>query len=302
MNSKLSVWLAAARLRTLPLSVAGIISGNAIASRDESFSLTIFSLSILTAIAFQIISNFANDYGDGIKGTDNADRVGPDRTLQQGLLSAKALKKGIVIASLISILLALILIYVALGGKQFLVSLFFIVLALSAVWAAIKYTVGRNAYGYSGLGDLFVFIFFGWVSVMGAYYLQTQSLDLTALFLGTAIGLLSVGVLNLNNMRDIANDKNSQKNTLVVYMGSQWAKKYHYTLMILGALFLFFGMGTAWVKENPLSLLIMLPIFFHLYRVVKIREAKAYDPLLKQLALSTFIISFALFVIYYRFQ
>ena len=123
----------AARLRTLPLSVAGIISGNAIASRDERFSLTIFLLSILTAIAFQIISNFANDYGDGIKGTDNAERLGPERTFQQGLLSAKALKKGIVIAALISILLAISLIYVALGGEQFLISLFFIVLAVAAV-------------------------------------------------------------------------------------------------------------------------------------------------------------------------
>jgi 1,4-dihydroxy-2-naphthoate octaprenyltransferase len=302
LNSKFSVWLIAARLRTLPLSVAGIISGNAIASRDERFSLTIFFLSILTAIAFQIISNFANDYGDGIKGTDNAERLGPERTFQQGLLSAKALKKGIVIAVLISILLAISLIYVALGGEQFLISLFFIVLAVAAVWAAIKYTVGRNAYGYLGLGDLFVFLFFGWVSVMGAYYLQTQSLDLTALFLGTAIGLLSVGVLNLNNMRDIANDKKSNKNTLVVYLGSQKAKKYHYILMFLGALFLFFGMGTIWVKENPLSLLIMLPIFFHLYQVMKIQQPKAYDPLLKQLALSTFFVSLALFVIYYRFQ
>lgn len=294
--------MTAARLRTLPLSVAGIISGNAIASRDERFSLTIFLLSILTAIAFQIISNFANDYGDGIKGTDNADRLGPGRTLQQGLLSAQALKKGIVTAALISILLAISLIYVALGGDNFLVSLFFIALTVAAVWAAIKYTVGRNAYGYSGLGDFFVFLFFGWVSVMGSYYLQTQNFDLIALFLGTAIGLFSVGVLNLNNMRDIDNDKNSNKNTLVVYLGSQKAKIYHYILMILGALFLFFGMGTAWVKENPLSLLIMLPIFFHLYKVLKIQEPKAYDPLLKQLALSTFFVSFALFIIFYHFQ
>jgi 1,4-dihydroxy-2-naphthoate octaprenyltransferase len=222
--------------------------------------------------------------------------------LQQGLLSAKALKKGIVIAALISILFAVGLIYAALGGEQLLVSLIFIALAAAAVWAAIKYTVGQAAYGYRGLGDLFVFIFFGWVSVMGAYYLQTQTVDSTALFLGTAIGFLSVGVLNLNNMRDIANDKNSKKNTLVVQLGSQKAKRYHYLLMLLAALFLFLGMGTAWVKENPLSLLILLPILFHLYQVVKIREPKAYDPLLKQLALSTFFLSLVLFVIYYHYQ
>ena len=302
MSTQFLVWLAAARLRTLPLSVAGIITGNAIASKEENFSSVVFIGSILTAIAFQIISNFANDYGDGIKGTDNANRLGPGRTLQQGLLSAKALKKGILIAALISILLAVGLIYAALGGEQLLVSLIFIALAAAAVWAAIKYTVGQAAYGYRGLGDLFVFIFFGWVSVMGAYYLQTQTVDSTALFLGTAIGFLSVGVLNLNNMRDIANDKNSKKNTLVVQLGSQKAKRYHYLLMLLAALFLFLGMGTAWVKENPLSLLILLPILFHLYQVVKIREPKAYDPLLKQLALSTFFVSLVLFVIYYRYQ
>ena len=302
MSTQFSVWLAAARLRTLPLSVAGIITGNAIASKEENFSLGIFILSILTAMAFQIISNFANDYGDWIKGTDNSNRVGPERTLQQGLLSVKALKKGIVITALISVLLSLSLIYLAFGGDQLLVSFFYIALALAAVWSAIRYTVGQAAYGYHGLGDLFVFFFFGWVSVVGAYYLQVQTIDSTSLFLGTAIGLLSVGVLNLNNMRDITNDKNSQKNTLVVYLGSQKGKYYHYLLMILGALFLFFGMGTAFVKEYPLSLLIMLPIFLHLYKVAKIREPKAYDPLLKQLALSTFFVSLTLFMIYYRYQ
>ena len=302
MSTQFSVWLAAARLRTLPLSVAGIITGNAIAFKGESFSSAIFILSLLTAIAFQIISNFANDYGDGMKGTDNTDRLGPERILQQGLLSPKALKKGILIAALISILLAVGLIYLALGGEQLLVTLIFIALAAAAVWSAIKYTVGQGAYGYRGLGDLFVFIFFGWVSVIGAHYLQTQTVDSTALFLGTAIGFLSVGVLNLNNMRDITNDKNSKKNTLVVQLGSQKAKRYHYLLMLLAVLFLFLGMGPTWIKEKPLSLFILLPILFHLYQVGKIREPKAYDPLLKQLALSTFFISLMLFVIYYRYQ
>lgn len=253
-------------------------------------------------MAFQIISNFANDYGDGIKGTDNEHRLGPERTLQQGLLSAKALKKGVFISAIISILLAVGLIYVALGGEQLLVSLIFVLLASAAVWAAIKYTIGKGAYGYHGLGDFFVFIFFGWVSVIGAYYLQTQTIDSTAFFLGTAMGLFSVGVLNLNNMRDISNDRNSKKNTLVVFLGSQKAKHYHYLLMILGTLFLFFGMGAEWVKENPLSLVIALPFFFHLNQVVKIREFKDYDPLLKQLALSTFFVSLVLFVIFYYYQ
>ncbi len=302
MSSQFSVWLAASRLRTLPLSVAGIITGNAIASKEESFSSVIFILSLLTAIAFQVVSNFANDYGDGIKGTDNADRLGPKRILQRGLLSAKSLKTGIFISATISILLSISLIYVAFGVDQFFVSLIFISLATTAVWASIKYTVGQGAYGYNGMGDLFVFLFFGWVSVMGAYYLQTQIIDSSSFFLGTSIGLLSAGVLNLNNMRDISNDKNSQKNTLVVFLGSQKAKYYHYLLMLMGTLFLFFGIGVVWVKENPISLLITLPILIHLYQVVKISKPIAYDPLLKELAMSTFFISLALFVIFYLYK
>lgn len=298
MSTQFSVWLAAARLRTLPLSVAGIITGNAMAVHQEVFSNGIFILSLLTAIAFQIISNFANDLGDGIKGTDNADRLGPKRTLQQGLLTPKALKNGIVICAFVAMFLAIALIYLSLGWEQLLVSLVFFILAVGAVWAAIKYTVGQNAYGYSGFGDLFVFLFFGWVSVMGAYYLQTQTVDLTALFLGTAIGLMSVGVLNLNNMRDITNDRNSNKNTLAVVLGNHRAKRYHFFLIIFGGVFLYLGLGGNWMMNHPLSFLIFLPLLFHLYQVNRIKEERAFDPLLKQLALSTFFISWVVFTIF----
>lgn len=299
LRFQFTVWLAAARLRTLPLSMAGIITGNAIAFEGDRFSLDIFILSLITAIAFQIISNFANDYGDGIKGTDNNDRLGPERTLQQGLLTAKAIKKGIYISSILAMLFAIALVYVALGREQLMVSIFFFLLAIAAVWAAIKYTVGQRAFGYSGLGDLFVFLFFGWVSVIGAYYLQSQTIDITALFLGTAIGLMSVGVLNLNNMRDIDNDKNSKKNTLAVLMGSQKAKRYHYFLIIVSGVFLYLGMGSSWVMKYPLSLLILFPLLFHLYQVNKIKEPRGFDPLLKPLALSTFSISLVLFVVFF---
>ncbi len=298
MRTPFSVWLATARLRTLPLSVSGIITGNAIAAKDDVFSVTVFALSLLTAIAFQIISNFANDYGDGVKGTDNEDRLGPERTFQQGLLTAQALKKGIVISALVSIALALSLIFVSLGWRQLLISLFFLILALAAVWAAIKYTVGQNAYGYSGLGDLFVFLFFGWVSVIGAYYLQTQTIDLSIFFWATAIGLMCVGVLNLNNMRDIVNDKKSNKITLVVLMGSRNAKYYHYILILISAVFLYLGMESVGGIAPAVSFLISLPLLIHLFQVNKIKESKAYDPLLKQLALSTFLISLVLFFIF----
>tara|TARA_B100001248_G_C27375948_1_gene454281 strand:- start:612 stop:1520 length:909 start_codon:yes stop_codon:yes gene_type:complete len=298
LSTPLSVWLAAVRLRTLPLSVAGIITGNAIASKGENFSSIIFALSLITAIGFQIISNFANDYGDGVKGTDNSERLGPKRTFQKGLLSASALKKAIFISALISMILSMILIYYALGSGKLMISALFLFLAISAIWAAIKYTVGKGAYGYLGFGDLFVFLFFGWVSVVGSSYLQSKTIDISALFLGTAIGLMSTGVLNLNNMRDIDNDKKSQKNTLVVYMGNIKAKRYHFIIIFLSGFFLFLGMGSTWVLKNPFSMLILLPLLFHLYRVNKIKEPKAYDPLLKQLAISTFIIAMLLFVIF----
>jgi 1,4-dihydroxy-2-naphthoate octaprenyltransferase len=278
--------------------MAGIITGNAIAIKSEHFSSGIFILSLLTAIAFQITSNFANDYGDGLKGTDNKNRIGPERALQKGLLTAVALKKGIVVSAIVSFLLAIVLVYYALGLDRVLISMLFLMLALLAIWAAIKYTVGKKAYGYIGLGDLFVFLFFGWVSVMGSFFLQSQLLDTTVFIYGTALGLLSVGVLNLNNMRDINNDKNSNKITLAVLLGSQKAKIYHYFLIFFSGFCLFLGMGGAWFKENPFIALLFTPLIYHLYQLKKTTSPKGYDPLLKQLALSTFAISLFLLIIH----
>ena len=250
---------------------------------------------MFTAIGFQIISNFANDYGDGIKGTDNNLRLGPERTFQRGLLKASELKKGIIICSIISIFLSIILIYIALGSNSFLVSLLFILLAFSSVISAIKYTLGNSAYGYSGFGDLFVFIFFGIVSVLGAYYLQSKTLDLRAICFAISIGLLCVGVLNLNNMRDIANDRNSKKNTLVVILGIQKSKLYHYSLIIISAITLLIGIGVNQLLNHQFYLLIYFPLLIHFFKVSKIKESKDYDSLLKELSLTTFFISLFLF-------
>ena len=269
--------------------------GNALAVQSIDFSYSIFILSLFTAIGFQIISNFANDYGDGIKGTDNNLRLGPERTFQRGLLKASELKKGIIICSIISIFLSIILIYIALGSNSFLVSLLFILLAFSSVISAIKYTLGNSAYGYSGFGDLFVFIFFGIVSVLGAYYLQSKTLDLRAICFAISIGLLCVGVLHLNNMRDIANDRNSKKNTLVVILGIQKSKLYHYSLIIISAITLLIGVGVNQLLNHQFYLLIYFPLLIHFFKVSKIKESKDYDSLLKELSLTTFFISLFLF-------
>ena len=302
MKNNLQIWVQAARLRTLPLSVSGIIMGNALALSHNDFSFIIFLLSILTAIAFQIVSNFANDYGDGIKGTDNEQRIGPKRVLQQGLLTSKNLKRGILVSVLVSIILSIALIYESLGLDKLLFSVLFILLAIGAVAAAIKYTVGTNPYGYSGLGDLFVFIFFGWVSVIGSYFLQINSIDLSIVLFATSVGLLSVAVLNLNNMRDIENDLNSSKITLAVRLGGYKAKVYHFFLISIAIILFFIGIGEQSLLIKTIYTLVFVPLFLHLYRVFNVKEPKQFDPELKKLALTIFFISIVFFVTSYLNQ
>ena len=223
-------WINAARLRTLPLSISGIIVGTTIAAEQGYFNIAIFSLALGTTLGLQILSNFANDYGDGVKGTDNEDRVGPARAIQSGLISHKEMKLGIVATAVATLIIALLLIYAAFGNENFLYTIIFFVLGIAAIVAAIKYTVGDKAYGYRGLGDLYVFLFFGLVAVYGSYFLYAHKLNYIALLPACGIGFLSAGVLNLNNMRDRVSDEKAGKNTLVVKMGAKNAKNYHYII------------------------------------------------------------------------
>lgn len=285
-------WVGAARLRTLPLSISGIIVGTTIAVHEGYFSIVIFSLALGTTLGLQILSNFANDYGDGVKGTDNEHRVGPPRALQSGLISEKEMKKGIVLTAILTLLMAILLIYSAFGQDYFGYAIIFFLLGVSAIAAAIKYTVGTNAYGYRGLGDVFVFIFFGLVAVLGTYFLYAREIYWIALLPASAIGMLSAGVLNLNNMRDRISDSNSGKNTLVVKLGETGAKNYHYTL-ILGAiiLLLIFSFLTSRELNNYIYILAFIPLGLHLKRVVQNKDPRKLDPELKILALSTFAVA-----------
>ena len=283
-------YLQAARLRTLPLSVSGIIVGSFLTTSNDFFNWEIFVLAILTTIGFQILSNFANDYGDGVKGTDNKDRIGPERALQSGAISPKQMLNAIKITGIITLLIALLLIYVSFGKENFGYSVLFFFLGIASIAAAIKYTMGKNAYGYSGLGDVFVFLFFGLLSVCGSYFLYTKHLDYMIFLPAISIGLLSAGVLNLNNMRDRASDEKSNKNTLVVKIGSKAAKIYHYFLLI-GA-FMAAILYASLMFHSPkqfLFLIAFIPIFKHLYIVYKNENSKELDPELKKLALSTFL-------------
>lgn len=282
-------WIQAARLRTLPLSVSGIIVGSAYAYYQGFSDWRIVVLALLTTLGLQVLSNYANDYGDGVKGTD-ANRIGEKRLVASGVITAEQMKKAVIITAILTFIIALLLIYIAFGKENFALSLIFILLGIGSIGAAIKYTVGKSAYGYSGFGDLFVFIFFGLVSVIGSNFLFTHFIDWKLFLPATAIGLLSVAVLNLNNMRDIENDKIAGKNTLVVKMGLKWAKKYHEIILAIGMLsFMVFLML---IKTSLLPvLLINIPIIMNMNKVNKSEKYEDFDPELKKVALSTFALS-----------
>ena len=284
----LKVWLSAIRLRTLPLSISGIIVAGCFAHYNGYFNLEIFVLAILTTLSFQILSNLSNDYGDGVKGTDNENRIGPERAIQSGKLSPKEVFNGIRICILFSIGLSFLLILSAFGLNNFFYSLIFFVLAILTIMASIKYTVGKSAYGYKGLGDIFVFIFFGFVSVIGSYFLFAKKIDYVVIFPAIAIGLLSVAVLNLNNMRDIESDKKSGKNTLAVKLGRKKSKQYHFFL-VGGAIFTIILFLILYYRSpyNLIALIIFVPLSLHLKLVKTNIEPKLLDPELKKLALST---------------
>jgi len=289
---KFNSWVNAARLRTLPLSISGILVGTVLAAYQGYFNIAVFSLALGTTLGLQILSNFANDYGDGMKGTDNENRVGPARALQSGLISPKGMKQGIVATAAATLFLAILLIYTAFGSENFYFAILFFILGVAAIAAAIKYTVGSSAYGYRGLGDVFVFLFFGLVAVYGSYFLYTQKLNWTILLPACSIGFLSAGVLNLNNMRDRISDEIAGKNTLVVKMGDKMAKNYHYSLIIGAVLcFIVFSVLTARDLNDFIYVLGFIPLLLHLKRVVQNEDSVLLDPELKILALTTFFIS-----------
>ncbi len=288
-------WIQAARLRTLPLSVSGILVGSFYAMSQAIFNWKIVIFALLTTLGLQILSNFANDYGDGIKGTDNNDRVGPKRAIQSGLISPQAMKRAIIIMAIITLLFAICLIYFSFKNSYLYYSLVFLFLGILAIASAIRYTVGKGAYGYRGYGDLFVFIFFGLVSTFGIYFMFSKTFDWLLLLPATAIGFLSVGVLNLNNMRDEASDAKSNKNTLVVKMGGAWAKKYHFFLVISAMiLVLVFAFLNHFNFDQYLFVVAYFPLSSHLITVYKNKKPRLLDPELKKLAISTFILSLLL--------
>ncbi len=290
--NRVSVWLSAMRLRTLPLSISGIIVAGCLAEYNGVFDWGIFLLAIGVTLSYQILSNLANDYGDGVKGTDNNDRIGPERGLQSGAISPQSMLNAIRLNVFISIVLTVLLIFMTFGSENLLLIFLFFVLGVLSVVAAIKYTVGDSAYGYRGLGDIFVFLFFGLVSVIGGYFLFAKQIDHVVFLPAITIGLLSTGVLNLNNMRDIESDIKSNKITKAVKLGAEGSKKYHYFL-IVGALFTasLFGVLYYTSPYNLLFVIAYLPLIKHIITVKNNTIPKELDPELKKLALTTVLLS-----------
>lgn len=285
-------WLKAFRLRTLPLAFSCIITGTGIAHKEGFFSYKILGLALLTTLLLQILSNLANDYGDYTHGADNEDRIGPLRAVQSGAISSRDMYLAIILFSLLSLLSGLTLLFTALGGQDLMKTLAFLCLGIGAIWAAIRYTSGKNPYGYKGLGDVFVFIFFGLVGVIGSYLLYSDQYSYQLLLPATSIGCFSTAVLNLNNMRDRINDQAVGKITVAVRLGFSNAKRYQYALILIGWLLVILYTYLNYHSVYQLLFMFSLPLFVKIMvSIHKIESPIHFDPLLKIMALGTFIFS-----------
>ena len=295
-------WIKAARLRTLPLSISGIIMGSFIArwkllQNGETWDITIFALALLVTLLYQVLSNYANDYGDGVKGTDK-NRIGEaeQRAVASGKISASQMRNAVILFALLSLVTTFYLLYKAFFPNFINEFYTFIGLGVACILAAIGYTVGKKPYGYLGLGDIMVFIFFGLVSVCGSYFLFTKSFDWDILLPASAIGLLSAAVLNLNNMRDIENDEKNGKKTLALRLGFKNAMIYEMIILVLPPILVLMYMMINHLQEQGkyyafIFFVTVFPLMSLRRKIMAVKEPKELDPFLKQVAMITFVMS-----------
>ena len=294
---RFSIWLNAARPRTLPLALACIIAGTGLAAAAGAFAWPVALLCAVTAVLLQILSNLANDYGDSLHGADHVARRGPKRAVQSGLVTPAAMRRAIVLTAALTVAAGLLLLWLAFGREAFSSTLLFIVLGGAAIGAAITYTAGRLPYGYAGLGDLSVLIFFGWVGVLGSYYVQARDFAPALLLPATACGLLAVAVLNVNNIRDMESDRQAGKHSIPVRLGLRRARAYHWLLLTLAVV-----AATAYVLlsyTSPWQFLYLLaaPLLARNgLAVSRADDLPGLNPWLKQMSLAAlaFAILFAL--------
>jgi 1,4-dihydroxy-2-naphthoate octaprenyltransferase len=284
-------WIEAARPRTLPLAISSILLGNFLAYAAGKFSILTAFLAILTTLLLQILSNFANDLGDSKNGVDNKNRKVALRAVQTGKISASEMKNAVIIAASLSFISGISLLYFALQDAKPQTIITFVILGILAILAAIAYTVGKRPYGYMGLGDISVFIFFGWIGTFGTYYLQTEVLNYYILIPASGCGFLSVAVLNLNNLRDLENDRKTGKLSIPVRIGKLYGFYYQKTIMLLGiCTFIIYLM----YQGKPIQLsqnIIIMAGWYPLVQIIKQLNSKMtpaqIDPYLKKTALST---------------
>lgn len=282
-SNKCKMWFETARPKTLPLAIASIVTGSALAYYYHQFNGTIALLALITATLLQIVSNFANDYGDHIKGSDTAERIGPLRGIQQGAITFSQLRLGLILVTIASMISGAALIAVACQTWNDVLA--FIVLGILAIIASITYTVGKKPYGYMGLGDVSVFIFFGLLGVCGTFYLQSHLLNWAMVLPAMMSGLLAVAVLNINNLRDIEQDKKSGKNTLIVRIGAVAGRYYHISLLILATLFaLLFALYHFQHWYSFIFILVLPLLAKHAVFVMNHRDALQLRPMLAQMA------------------
>lgn len=283
-------WIKAFRLRTLPLAFAGWLVGISIAAGVAEVHFAIAGLTLITAFLLQILSNLANDFGDASSGVD-ANRIGEQRMVNAGIISAKAMKRAMIYVSFLALVSGIFLLRLAFPN-DLNTSLIFLIIGLIGIGAAIKYTVGKNPYGYAGFGDIFVFIFFGLVLVFGTFYLQTASLDFTILLPAASLGFFSVGVLNVNNIRDIESDKQAGKYSIPVRVGRDKAIRYHIILLFLGVTTALIYTFLKYESNTQFLFLLSAFLFIKNTKAVSILSNGDLDPYLKQMAISTFVFSF----------
>ncbi|GAB2516220.1 1,4-dihydroxy-2-naphthoate polyprenyltransferase [Spirosoma aerophilum] len=290
-------WIAAARPRTLPLALASIILGSFLALANQHFNWQIAVLAALTTIFLQILSNFANDYGDAVSGKDTELRVGPRRAVATGDITKEAMLKGIILMAVLSLVCGIGLLMVAFYTVEPKIFWFFFVLGLLSIAAAIGYTNGKRPYGYAGFGDIAVLIFFGWVGVLGTYFLYTLSFSPLLFLPATSVGLFATGVLNINNIRDIETDTMTGKRSIPARLGLPLAIRYHWGLLIAG---MACAVAYSFLIEAPAQgylYVLSFPLFFLNGRAVATHKRPVeLNARLGQLALTTllFVILFGI--------
>ena len=292
INEKLKMWWETARPKTLPLALASIFTGSALGywANPQGFNGLVMALCLLTTILLQVLSNFANDSGDHQKGSDTEERIGAFRGIQKGAISAKELKWGLILMVMASFLSGSFLIGIAYENLSDLFA--FAGLGILAIVAAITYTVGVKPYGYMGLGDISVLVFFGLLGVGGTYYLQTHSIDSHIILPAIGSGLLASAVLNINNLRDIEQDAKASKNTLAVRLGAYKGRVYHCILLSVAALcYLAFAVATAISWTNYLFVLAMPLLAKHAIFVYRSQQPSELRPMLAQMSMISLLIN-----------